>query len=177
LSNPHSKKKEKIIQAADNKAASWKDLALKIHANPEIGLKEEKASSWLTEELAKAGFRVERGLADLPTSFIASRGETAAKPTIAFMAEYDALPGLGHACGHNLICTAAGLAAVSLIEAIDAREARILVIGSPAEENYAGKVQLIERGCLKNVDVALMAHGHRTNLAYRPTMGRQMLIF
>jgi amidohydrolase len=97
-------------------------------------------------------------------------------PVIAFLAEYDALPELGHACGHNLIAGAAGLAAVAVAGSLAPGEAQIRVIGCPAEESYGGKVQLVERGLFEDVDVAMMAHGYRCYLGARPATGRKSVV-
>ncbi|HZO87587.1 MAG TPA: amidohydrolase [Chthonomonadaceae bacterium] len=177
MATPLTEMKRLIVQAVDRHAVLWKELALKIHAHPEIGLAEEKASQWLCEALAKAGFAVERGVADLPTAFVASHGEIEARPAVAFLAEYDALPELGHACSHNLICTAACLAATALAETIGPEQARVCVIGCPAEESYGGKAQLVAHGIFKGIDIALMAHGYRMHLPARPASGRKSLIF
>lgn len=165
-----------LVAQADRLAPLWKELALRIHANPEIGLEEVQASQWLTEALSEAGFAVERGVANLPTAFVASWGAPTSRPAGALLAEYDALPELGHACGHNLICTAACLAAVSLSQVLRTDRGRLLVIGCPAEESYGAKAQLIEGGGFEGVDVALMAHGFRMNLAARPASGRKSIV-
>ena len=87
------------------------ELSLKIHSNPELGFQEVKAVAWLTRYLEENSFSIERGICELPTAFRASYGR--GKPAVAILAEYDALPGLGHACGHNLIATCAVGAAVA----------------------------------------------------------------
>jgi amidohydrolase len=158
-------------------AGPWRDLALRMHANPEIGLKEKKASAWLADDLAASGFVVRRGVAGMDTALVASAGVKSARPCLAFLAEYDALPGLGHACSHNLIATAACLAAVALARFVTKNAALIKVIGCPAEESYGGKVQLLGRGTFRGVDAALMAHGYYLTLGFRPTIGRASLIF
>ncbi len=120
------------------------ELSLKIHSNPELGYYEVKAADWLTQYLEENGFSIERGICELLTAFKASYGK--GKPAIAILAEYDALPGLGHACGHNLIATCAVGAGVASKPAIDQFGGSILVIGTPAEELYGGKVKMAERG-------------------------------
>ena len=97
------KLKVKIQEEVDTHRQELIDLSLKIHANPELGWREEKASAWLADCLEKNGFEVERGICDLPTAFRASYGE--GKPAIAFLSEYDALPDIGPGCGHNIIAT------------------------------------------------------------------------
>ena len=132
------------------------DLSLKIHANPEVGWQEEKASSWLADYLEKNGFQVERGICDLPTAFRARYGQ--GKPVIAIMAEYDALPGVGHGCGHNIVGTAAVGAGIAARLAVEQGGGTILVIGTPAEECLGGKVIMAEKGAFDGIDAAMMVH-------------------
>jgi amidohydrolase len=169
-------RRQALLEAADAAAPAFRELALRIHAHPEVGLEERQAAAWIGERLEAEGFAVERGVADLPTAFVATHGAASARPVIAFLAEYDALPELGHACGHNLIASAAGLAAVALARAVAPGEARVRVLGCPAEESYGGKAQLVDRGLLHDVDAALMAHGYRCHLGARPATGRQSVL-
>jgi len=169
-------RRQALVRAAEEAAPVFRELALRLHAHPEVGLEERQAAEWIGQALEAAGFSAQRGVAELPTAFVARWGEPAARPVIAFLAEYDALPELGHACGHNLIAGAAGLAAVSLASTISAAQARVWVIGCPAEESYAGKVQLAERGVFSDVDVALMAHGSCYHIGARPASGRKSVV-
>lgn len=132
------------------------DLSLKIYANPEIGYEEVKASGWLTEYLEKNGFKIERNIAGLPTAFRASYGK--ANPVIAMVAEYDALPDVGHGCGHNIIGVAAVGAAVAAKLLADHVGGTILVMGCPAEEKLGGKVIMVDKGAFDGVDAAIMVH-------------------
>jgi amidohydrolase len=132
------------------------ELSLRIHQNPELGFQEVKASGWLTEYLERNGFKVEKGICQLATAFRGSYGS--GKPTIALLAEYDALPKVGHACGHNIIATAAVGAAVALRGAIDEAGGSVVVIGTPAEELYGGKVIMAKRGAFKDIDAAMIVH-------------------
>lgn len=134
------------------------DLSHRIHANPELGYEEEKASRWLAEELDGAGFAVEMGICDLPTAFIARAGSGPLH--IAICAEYDCLPGIGHACGHNLIAAmgvGAGLAAARVADEVGLT---VTVIGTPAEEvgDAGGKILLLERGAFEGQHAAMMVH-------------------
>jgi amidohydrolase len=165
-----------IVAFIDEIAPEWKDISLRIHAHPELGLKEENASQWLAEALARRGFEVRRGVAGLRTAFVGRSASKAARPAIAFLAEYDALPDLGHACSHNLIGSAACLAAIGVAHATKDK-ARIQVFGCPAEEFFGGKARLLERGLFRGVDAALMAHGYFLNLGMRPAIGRASVIF
>lgn len=131
-------------------------LSLKIHANPEVGWQEEKASGWLADYLEENGFQVERGICNLPTAFKARYGQ--GKPSIVIMAEYDALPSIGHGCGHNIIGTAAIGAGIATKPAVDQVGGTILVFGTPAEELLGGKVLMAERGAFEGIDVAMMVH-------------------
>lgn len=144
---------QKVIEAERQKII---DLSLNISRNPEIGWKEVQASTWLTDYLEKNRFKVERGICDLPTAFRASYGQ--GKPAIAFIAEYDALPKLGHACGHNIIGAASVGAGVAAKLAVDEFGGTILVIGSPAEELLGGKVIMVDGGAFDGIDVAMLAH-------------------
>ena len=125
------KLKTAVTEKIESRRHQLSELSLKIHANPELGFQEAKAAGWLTRYLEENGFSVERGIGSLPTAFKASYGS--GKPAIAILAEYDALPDLGHACGHNLIATAAVGAGVASQPAIDRFGGSILVIGTPAD--------------------------------------------
>jgi amidohydrolase len=139
-------------------AAALKHLALRIHRHPELGYQERKACAWQVSFLRERGFRVVTPLAGIATAYRAAFGQ--GRPVFCFTAEYDALPGLGHACGHNLICTAALGAGVALAAQI--RRERIpgivVVMGTPAEELQGGKVRMLKSGAFKGVDAVLMAH-------------------
>jgi amidohydrolase len=151
--------KDQIATAVDRLGGELEALSRRIHDNPELGYQEVKAAGWLTEFLAGQGFKVERGIAGVDTAF---RGtiETGDGPTVAILCEYDALPAIGHACGHNVIATA-GVGAGAGLAAVRDRlpEGRIHVIGTPAEEGGGGKVRLIRGGVFKDVDAAMMVHG------------------
>jgi amidohydrolase len=134
----------------------FSDLSRKLHANPEIAFEEHQASALLTRFLERHGFNVEKGICRLPTAFRASYGR--GSPLIAFLAEYDALPKLGHACGHNLIATSAVAAGLAARRAVDALGGSIAVFGTPGEELYGGKAIMAERGAFEGVDVAMIAH-------------------
>jgi amidohydrolase len=143
----------KRVVAQNNKLVA---LSHKIHDNPETGFHELKAAKWLSVYLEMNGFEVERGICDLPTAFRATYGK--GKPAIALMAEYDALPEIGHACGHNIICTTAIGAAVAAKPAIDQFGGRVVVLGTPAEELFGGKAIMAERGAFKDIDIAMLVH-------------------
>jgi amidohydrolase len=134
------------------------DLSHRIHANPETGFKETKAVAWISEVLSASGFEVNTGICDLPTAFSATAGRGLLH--ISICAEYDALPGIGHACGHNIIAAAAVGAGIAASVAADEIGLSIHVIGTPAEEsgNAGGKILLLERGGFNGIHAAMMVH-------------------
>src|SRR5580693_3030735 len=133
-------------------------LSHRIHAHPELGFEEEKSSSWLCESLDAAGFAVEKGICDLPTAFRATVGSGPLH--IGICAEYDSLPGIGHACGHNIIAASAVGAALAAAKVADQLGLTVSVIGTPAEEvgNASGKILLLERGAFAGIHAAMMVH-------------------
>jgi len=139
------------------------ELSLKIHQNPELGFQEVRASRWLTSYLKRNGFKVEKGICQLATAFSGEYGS--GKPRIALIAEYDALPELGHACGHNIIAAAAIGAGVALKGAIDQLGGSVVVIGTPAEELFSGKGIMVQRGAFDDVDAAMMVHPNVLDIA------------
>ncbi len=134
------------------------ELSHRIHAHPEVGFEEERASSWLCDVLDEAGFDVEKGICELPTAFLARAGSGPLH--IGICAEYDSLPGIGHACGHNVIAASALGAALAAAQVADDVGLTISVIGTPAEEvgNASGKILLLERGAFRGLHAAMMVH-------------------
>jgi amidohydrolase len=132
------------------------DLSHRIHAHPELKFEEEKACAWLGEELSNFGFSVETGICDLPTAFIARAGHGPLH--VAICAEYDCLPAIGHACGHNMIAAMAVGAGVAAAQVADEVGLTISIIGTPAEEGGGGKILLLERGAFEGVHAAMMVH-------------------
>lgn len=151
--------KEEIIASYDENEELFKKCSKDIFAKPELGLKEYFASERLSKLLEDEGFSLQRGIEEFGTAFIASF-ENGAGPKIAFIAEFDALPELGHACGHNIIGTASTAAAIILKKAMTKNNIKglIKVIGTPAEESFGAKVDLIEKGVFKELDYAMMLH-------------------
>jgi amidohydrolase len=133
-------------------------LSHRIHGHPELGFEEEKSSAWLCESLDAAGFTVEKGICDLPTAFRARVGSGPLH--IGICAEYDSLPGIGHACGHNIIAASAVGAALAAAKVADEVGLTISVIGTPAEEvgNASGKILMLERGGFDGMHAAMMVH-------------------
>lgn len=132
------------------------EISHRIHANPELGYNERQACEWLSESARNHGLAVETPYCDLATSFIAKAGSGPLH--IAVCAEYDALPGIGHACGHNIIATTALGAGIGLAGLADEIGATVSVIGTPAEEGGGGKIRLLESGGFDGVHAAMMVH-------------------
>jgi amidohydrolase len=148
--------KERAAATVARDRATLVDLSHRIHEKPELGFEEESASAWCAEQLSEAGLAVEMGICDLPTAFVASAGSGAF--VLAICAEYDALPGIGHACGHNVIAAAAIGAGRALAAIADDLGITVKVLGTPAEEGGGGKVLMMERGGFDGVNAAMMVH-------------------
>lgn len=159
--------KKKIEQALDGRDEQLRRISKQIHANPELSFHEHQAQGWLTEPLTEAGFAVEKGISGLPTSFRATWEGTPGGPTIALLAEYDALPGIGHGCGHNLIGTAAVGAALALKDACPELPGKIIVLGTPAEEEGGGKIIMCNDGVFADIDAAMMCHPQNKTMVLR----------
>ncbi|RAX47974.1 M20 family peptidase [Arthrobacter sp. AQ5-05] len=156
-------------------------LAQDIHANPELSFAEHRASASIADLLVGAGFDVERGTSGLPTAFSARIGT--GELTVALCVEYDALPGVGHACGHNLIAGASVAAALALAPLADELGITLKAIGTPAEEHGGGKALMLQRGAFDGVSLALMVHPVQDGTSYNPAgtsaqaVGRYRAIF
>jgi amidohydrolase len=155
--------KERAFARVDAQRNALIDLSLRIHRTPELRFAEHRASAWLAEYLERAGFTVERGAYGLPTAFAARLGS--GEPRIAILCEYDALPGIGHACGHNIIATAGAGAGAALAGLIGETGGSIVVLGTPAEEGGGGKILMARQGAFDGVDAALMVHPAGVDLA------------
>jgi amidohydrolase len=148
--------KQRIQAEVAARTAVLLDASHRIHEHPEVNYEEHYAHDLLTDLLSGEGLAVERGAFGLDTAFVARAGSSG--PTIAVLCEYDALPGIGHACGHNIIATAglgAGLAAAAVAEEAGGQ---VVILGTPAEEGGGGKIRLVQRGAFAGVDAALMVH-------------------
>lgn len=163
-----------VLKQLDKKTSHYADIAQQIWGLAELGYQEEKSSGLLQLELAKAGFTIEAGVAEIPTAFVASYGS--GKPVIGLLAEFDALPGVsqeavpekqaregskaGHACGHHLFGTASTASAIALKDwlAANGGSGTIRVYGTPAEEGGAGKVYMVRAGLFDDVDAVLNWH-------------------
>jgi amidohydrolase len=148
--------KERVGAAVASDTDGLVDLSHRVHGAAEVGFEEERSSVWCAEALAEAGFSVEMGVGDLPTAFVATAGS--GPLVVAICAEYDALPGIGHACGHNVIASAAVGAGRALAPVADDLGITIKVFGTPAEEGGGGKILMLERGVFDGVHAAMMVH-------------------
>ncbi len=152
--------KDKLKAEVQKQVESYRqeliELSLWIHNNPEVGFQETKAAAWLCEFLERNNFRVERGISSLATSFRGNVGKE--KPVIALLAEYDALPKIGHGCGHNIIAASAVGAAVASKFITNSLPGTIQVLGTPGEEILGGKIIMIEKGAFGSVDIAMLVH-------------------
>ncbi|WP_018760938.1 amidohydrolase [Arthrobacter sp. 135MFCol5.1] len=141
-------------------------LAKDIHGFKELSFEEVKSAEAITALLAEGGFEVEHGSAGLPTAFTATAGS--GDLTVALCVEYDALPGIGHACGHNLIAGASVAAALALQPYVDELGITLKAIGTPAEEHGGGKALMLEQGAFDGVGLALMVHPVQDGVTYNP---------
>lgn len=169
--------KDAIVAAVDRHGAAITELSDDLYAHPELGHQEFYAQKRLTEQLAKAGYQIEAPYGGLPTSFCATLSTGRPGPTVALLAEYDALPDIGHGCGHNVIGSASVGAALALADCRDQLQGTILVIGTPAEETDGGKVTLTQNGVFDNVDLALMVHPADIHTLGRTTLALDALEF
>jgi len=161
---------EKIYEYTHEKREELSGLSRYIFDHPEVGFQEKESSRKLIEVLEKNGFKVIHPVGGLQTAFQATISSGAERPHIAILAEYDALPDLGHACGHNLIATAAVGAGLALREILPSLRGRVSIIGTPAEEvlSNSGKIQLLQAGLFNNIDAAMMAHPHGNTWLDKP---------
>ncbi len=159
--------REQVAGAIDEHAPGIIELADRIHKRPEINFQERFASQLLADALRAQGFEVEKPLGGLETAFRATKRGRGDGPTVAVLAEYDALPAIGHGCGHNLIAASGLAAAVGLGQVLDQLDGTFQIIGTPAEEGGGGKILLVDAGIFAGVDAALMVHhaGDRTGSA------------
>ena len=158
--------KDRTQQVVDAAREELVGLSHRLHANPELGFEEHESSRAVAGVLEAHGFDVTMGVADLPTAFVAEVGS--GPLTIGICAEYDALPGIGHACGHNVIAAAAVGAGIALAEVADDLGITVRVLGTPAEEGGGGKILMLERGAFDGVHAAMMVHPSPVEM---PAMG------
>lgn len=160
--------KQEVCDAVDARSALLLGVSHEIHAHPELAFEEFRASALLVEKLRAEGLDVEAPAYGLATAFESRTGTSG--PTVSLLAEYDCLPGIGHACGHNLIATAALGAGLALASLGARLPGRVRVLGTPAEEAGCGKELLGRAGAFEGVDAALMIHPAGVDLVTMPTL-------
>ncbi|MGD9142925.1 MAG: M20 family metallopeptidase [Dehalococcoidia bacterium] len=165
--------KNAVIKEIDSRSVELENLSRQIHDNPETALEENRAAEWLSGYLEDNGFSLERGICDLPTAFKARYGRD--RPAVGVLAEYDALPKIGHGCGHNLIAAAAIAAGTSARTVIDGLGGTVMVIGTPGEELAGGKAIMADRGAFDDVDAAMIVHPGGGNTVVMNTLACQTL--
>jgi amidohydrolase len=165
----------RLLAALERESGEALALARWMAAHPELSLEERQTSERYVAWLGARGFTVERGVAGLATAFVARRGSGG--PRVALLAEMDALPEIGHACGHNLSGPASLLAAAGLAQTLPEAALRLEVIGCPAEELGIGKRKLVEAGVFAGCDAALMAHASDMRRAHRLFLGNRKFEF
>ena len=158
--DPETDAKRRIAAAVDAARDEILDLSHRIHAHPEVAFEEAQASAWVAETLASHGYAVEHPVGSLSTAVRATRrgGRDGDRPRIGILAEYDALPGLGHGCGHNTMAASGVGAAIALAAIADELPGEIVFFGTPAEERGSGKQIMIDDGLFEGVDAALLFH-------------------
>ncbi|HVB01689.1 MAG TPA: M20 family metallopeptidase [Acidimicrobiales bacterium] len=162
------RQKQSIISRIDSARDLLIGLSHQIHANPELAFEEFKASTWCADALEAEGFAVERGICDLPTAFRATIGSGAL--VIGICCEYDALPEIGHACGHNIIAAAAVGTGIAIAELVDELDITLVVLGTPAEEGGGGKILMLERGGFDRLNASMMVHPWTSEMAGMPCL-------
>lgn len=169
--------KKALIEAAGSLEERLTALSDDFYRNPETGMEEFRTSSSMQAFLREFGYDVEEGAGGLPTAFVASIGE--GSPKVALLAEMDALPGIGHGCGHNISGAASVGAAAALATVLKSRSmpGSIVVIGTPAEELGSGKIELVKAGVFDGIDAAMMAHGSGRRLVAKHFLGMAELKF
>ncbi|MBA2454336.1 MAG: M20 family metallopeptidase [Chloroflexia bacterium] len=155
----------RAIEAAKNATRKTSDF---IYANPETAMKEVKSSAALADLMEEFGFEVEREVGGIKTAFVAKRGSGG--PVVGFLAEYDALPGVDHGCGHNLIAGSNAVAGIGLAAALEDLPGTVIVYGCPAEEAVGGKVYMANAGVFEGLDIALTTHPGAGGHSYNPVL-------
>ncbi|KXG76622.1 p-aminobenzoyl-glutamate hydrolase subunit B [Fervidicola ferrireducens] len=168
--------KDRIVKFLDDIKSEIFEVSDEIYNNPELGNQEFKASRLLKEKISKYGFSVEE-IEGLPTAFVARKKGRKPGCRVAFLAEYDALPEIGHACGHNLIAAASFGAAAALGAMSEELSGEVLLIGCPAEETNGAKVILVEKGVFDEVDAAMMVHPGNKTTVYSTSLAMEALEF
>ncbi|MGD8562549.1 MAG: M20 family metallopeptidase [Desulfarculaceae bacterium] len=165
--------RQRICERIDQIQEKLHEVSEYLKANPETAFEEFKARDFLSARLEEEGFQVQKAVGGLETSFVAKPGGAPSKrPTMALLAEYDALPKIGHGCGHNMIAAASLGAALALKDTIGDLAASLILVGTPAEEGAAGKAIMAQNGAFDEVDAAIMFHPGDKNIAGSTSLGR-----
>jgi len=167
--------KDEVVKAVDRVADELVATSRFLHQHPELAYEEREAAQRLTALLKARNFEVTEGAGGLPTAFLARAGVERPSATIAFLAEYDALPSLGHACGHNLIAAGSIGAALALEPFLTRLGGQVQVIGCPAEERGGGKIALVKAGLFAGVDAALLVHPSNRNEIFKCALAMRAL--
>jgi amidohydrolase len=176
---PHAQAKERLAAAVEANRDAILDLSHRIHANPEPAYEERLAAGWIAEMLRSHGYVVEAPVGRLETAIRATKrgGMGGDGPRIGILAEYDALPGLGHGCGHNTMAASGVGAAIALAALADELPGEIVFLGCPAEERGSGKAQMIEDGLFDGIDAALLFHPcDRNHVESRPLASEDVTV-
>ena len=169
-----AKIKQQVCSDIDNRSADLISISHEIHAHPELNFQEKFAHDILTQYIADSKLKVDRSAFELETAFdVSVRGGSG--PTVAVLCEYDALPGIGHACGHNIIAAAGLGAGVALSAVAELCGGNLRLMGTPAEEGGGGKVEMARKGAFKNIDAAMMIHPSDQDLARMNAIAIQQL--
>ena len=168
---------ERVGEVVDKHAKMWTDLAQDLHDHPELAFEEHRSVKVLIDALTQLGFNPTVGAHGVETAgraeFVGPGYQPGKHPTIAVMSEYDALPGIGHACGHNLIAAAGAAAFVAASELLAGAACKIVWLGTPAEEGHTGKEYMIRGGMLDGIDAAVMIHPFSYDIASHIWIGRR----
>ena len=159
----------RLVSDVEHLAPTLREVSSRIHGHPELKFEEHQAAAWLAEAVEQAGISVEKNLGGLPTAFRARVG-SGTGPRVAILAEYDALPEIGHACGHNLIASGALGAFLALARQREGVAGTVELIGTPAEEGGGGKIKLLSAGVFQGVDAAMMFHPFDRDLLAHTTL-------
>ena len=170
-----SEAKQRVIIQIDGLQDKLWEIVTRLYENPELAFQETESAKLITETLSKAGFEIEKGVGGLETAFIAKKSNHTNTPVVAILAEYDALPEIGHACGHNLIAAAAVGAGLGVLSVLDELSGEIRVVGTPAEEKGGGKRILADAGIFADVDAAMMFHPSTKNMVSRGSLASMRL--
>jgi amidohydrolase len=163
-----------VCEAVDGEARALIKLSLDIHANPELRFEEHKAAGWIAELVAARGHAVEKNVAGMATALRARAGQSTG-PRVAILAEYDALPEIGHACGHNLIAAGAVGAFLAAAKVAEQAGGEVVLLGTPAEEGGGGKIKMIDAGVFDRIDAAMMFHPFDRDILAHPALASTQL--